>query len=315
MRLMVSGLSWRMGIGAFGGQTPRPASADGQSSQLFSQGSDPDLRLTARYFSAATRSRVMTLASSTAGWSNGIDAQQARGENRLQHEMHHQRPDAPLVKPGEIEGAHRPAGLPQRLAARPRPAPRRGRRPCGRRGSRGRPWRRARATCAGPSPAEGARTMLIRCSRGPSMNSCSWLCWSTGPRQAIGRRALAVLAEALRPQLREPVREAPEPVGVGHHHLRRGCRARAPAPRRSPRPSAGAKPRGDLAAISASTTSRAPARTARASRPRAIAGSRPTLVKHREAPADARVVVEDGDAVRLEQRAQAVGLAGDARAR
>src|SRR5262245_10109991 len=35
-----------------------------------------------------------------------IDAQQMRGENRLQHHVHHQRAEARLVKAREIEGAH-----------------------------------------------------------------------------------------------------------------------------------------------------------------------------------------------------------------
>src|ERR1700682_1611902 len=45
----------------------------------------------------------------------GIDAHEPRGENRFQHEMHHQRPHRALVKAGEIEGAHRPARAQQRL--------------------------------------------------------------------------------------------------------------------------------------------------------------------------------------------------------
>ena len=39
------------------------------------------------------------------GLVEGVDAHQARGENRFQHEVHHQRPDAALVEAGEIEGA------------------------------------------------------------------------------------------------------------------------------------------------------------------------------------------------------------------
>ena len=46
-----------------------------------------------------------------------------------------------------------------------------------------------------------------------------------------------------------------------------------------------------------------------------MAGSRPTLVSAEKRPPMPGMMVEQGNAVRLEQRAQAVGLARDARAR
>jgi hypothetical protein len=39
-----------------------------------------------------------------------VDLQQMTRENRFQHEVHHQSTQRPLVKPAEIESAHRPAG-------------------------------------------------------------------------------------------------------------------------------------------------------------------------------------------------------------
>ena len=44
-----------------------------------------------------------------------IDAQKRAGENRLQHEVHHQSADGALVKPFDVDGADRPAGGDQRL--------------------------------------------------------------------------------------------------------------------------------------------------------------------------------------------------------
>ena len=38
----------------------------------------------------------------------------------------------------------------------------------------------------GPSPALATVTTVNNLSRGPPMNSCTWLCWSTGPSAATG---------------------------------------------------------------------------------------------------------------------------------
>ena len=53
--------------------------------------------------------------SSTAGWSNAIDAEQMRGDDRLQHEMHQQFAERLLVERLDMDGAHRAAVLGQRL--------------------------------------------------------------------------------------------------------------------------------------------------------------------------------------------------------
>ena len=64
-------------------------------------------------------------------------------------------------------------------------------------------------------------------SNGPSMKSCTWLCWSVAPTAASGVgptctvRAVAVhpLAQALGPELAIPLGELAQAVGVGHQHV------------------------------------------------------------------------------------------------
>ena len=63
----------------------------------------------------ATRSRVMHLGELHCRLIEWIDAHQARGEDRFQHAVHHQRAEAGLVQPVEVEDAHRTPGPTQRL--------------------------------------------------------------------------------------------------------------------------------------------------------------------------------------------------------
>ena len=136
----------------------------------------------------------------------------------------------------------------------------------------------------GPSPADGARTIADQVLARAVHEQLQLAVLVDGAEAGDRRRALPVLAEALRPQLREPGAEAPEPVRIGHHHL--GADAALARQADGDRRALGRREvaRAPWRAISASTTSRAPARTARASSPRAMAGSRPTLVKTEKRP-------------------------------
>ena len=156
--------------------------------------------------------------------------------------------------------------------------------------------------------------MLIRCSCGPSMNSCSWLCWSTGPSAATGAVPWPSFAEALRPQLREPGAQASEPVRVGHHHLDldAALAGEADGDRRAHRGREAARGFGGQQRIDHLAGAGAHGvrvEAARHGRQQADVG------QDRVAAADAGVMVEEGDAVRLEQRAQAVGSCRRRRAR
>ncbi len=103
--------------------------------------------------------------------------------------------------------------------------------------------------------------------------------------------------------------EAPEAVGVGHHHegvdatllRQRYRRSRAESRRACGR-------RHRRPAWRATTGERRRGFSWR--RGRAHGGQKPDVGEAREAAADAGVMVENGDAVALEQRPQAVGLAG-----
>ncbi len=44
-----------------------------------------------------------------------VDAQEMRGKDRLQHEMHHKGAERPLVEDFEVDGAHRASGRDQSL--------------------------------------------------------------------------------------------------------------------------------------------------------------------------------------------------------
>src|SRR5262249_57452929 len=47
-----------------------------------------------------------------------IHTHEPPGENRFEHQMHHQRPDTRLVKPIKVENAYRPPGAAERLGNR-----------------------------------------------------------------------------------------------------------------------------------------------------------------------------------------------------
>ena len=135
-----------------------------------------------------------------------------------------------------------------------------------------------------PRPADGARTTRDQVLARPVHEELQLAVLVDAAETGDGRGALAVLAEALGPQLREPMREARRAGRRRASSPARGRRARAPGRRRRPRPRPARSRAGVGAAISASTTALAPARTARASSPRASAGSRPTLVSAEKRP-------------------------------
>ena len=99
------------------------------------------------------------------------------------------------------------------------------------------------------------------------------------------RRALAVLAEALGPELHVPAREALEPVGIGHQDRDRSCRALGERDRQR-----GADRGRHVVGARLPREHRRerrrprPARIAAMSRPRIAAGSRPTLVSTEKRP-------------------------------
>ena len=135
------------------------------------------------------------------------------------------------------------------------------------------------ASMRGPRPAAPMVMTVNSLSRGPAMKSWSWLCWSTGPSARDRRRALAVLAEALGPELHVPAREAFEPVGIGHHH---GDRLVAERDRQR---------RADRSRhLGRRALRRAPAQAPRRrrrgspsmSRPSTAAGSKPDIGEHRD---------------------------------
>ena len=124
------------------------------------------------------------------------------------------------------------------------------------------------------------------------------------PERADRRRALAVLAEALGPELHVPAREALEPVGIGHQHrdlLARGLgeRDRERGADRGRHLGGGLPARAPARAPSA-----APARIASMSRPSMAAGSSPTLVSTEKRPPT------PGSCSSIATRARRAGRAG-----
>ena len=224
-------------------------------------------------------------------------------------------PIACLVEPGDVERAHRPAGLGERLAARRATAPPPDRRWCGRPSRRGRQPRRAPDRCGCRCRPSAARSTVIRCSRGPSMNSCSWLCWSSGPRQAIGVVPSPFLPRLSAHSCTNQRREAAEPVGIGHHHLHADAAlaapARRPAPRRAPARQAIGSGRGSMPST---TSSRRRARIARDIEAARHRRQQADVGQRREAAADAGVMIEqrNADAPRTAARRPllAAGAAG-----
>ena len=239
-----------------------------------------------------------------------VDAQQMRRENRFQHEMHHERAERAARPAVQVDGADR--------AAMRRSAPRgwraarrqRGRPPHGRRDSRRRQAWRGPVRDAGPRPSQAVadhgdevlgRAVEIKLELAVLIDRAE---------RRDGRGALAVLAEALAPELHVPGGEARETVGIGKHDVARTPRSLA-RPTAMAAPTAGANSAARFASSIAATTVAAPSRRASTSRPRASAGRQPDIGQSGEAAADIGIVIEHRDAELLAERAKAVGLAAD----
>src|SRR6185312_910275 len=146
-----------------------------------------------------------------------VDAQEMAGEDRFQHEMHHQGAKRPLVEPFEVDGAHRPAGREQGLGDRlllrgheiaggvPREVL-----GVGDLGEIGRDARPA----AGAILAHHCDEVLRRAVE--IELKLAVLIDRTKCRDR--RRPLALLAEALAPELHVPGGEARKPIAIGQHH-------------------------------------------------------------------------------------------------
>ena len=116
------------------------------------------------------------------------------------------------------------------------------------------------------------------------------------PAQAPPRRgALALLAEALAPELDVPGGEAREPVAVGHHHAHLDAALLGKADGDGGADGRREVPRRHSCASSLSITEPAPSRRASTSSPRASAGQKPDIGEAREAAADVGIVSERGD--------------------
>src|SRR5262249_2537610 len=230
MRLIVSGLSWRTGNWCLPGQshketTIRPAWCKRISRSEPSTSAEPVPR---RAWSGKDAPRQLAESSHALARDHlgqlhgrlieGIDAHQPGSENRFQQEMHHQRPNALLVKASEVEDTHRTAGTLEGFG-------------------HGCCLRSHEVTCR---PA-GQVAKACRASKGRRYARSEPSGWDAHHahkvfarsvheelQQAVlvdraqcgdGGSALAALAQALRPQLRKPVSEPAEPVGIGHHDL------------------------------------------------------------------------------------------------
>ena len=126
--------------------------------------------------------------------------------------------------------------------------------------------------------------------------------------RADRRRALAVLAEAFGPELHVPAGEALQPVGIGHHHRDRSCCAASATA--SAAPTAAGTSAGGLPASTGASASAAPCADRADVEPADRRRQQADIGQHREAAADAGIVIHHADLMRGKQVAQAVGLAG-----
>ena len=144
-------------------------------------------------------------------------------------------------------------------------------------------------------PRSPTATKVTVLSLGPSMKSCTWLCWSVAPSAASGvgpteRAVGADLAQALRPQLDEPGAKSRKRVGVRHEHMDRAAEPRVGEPlehgERAGRVLA------PVAALAARSPSRRPRRAAPRRRCRSARRQQPDRRQHAEPPTDVRRDVE-----------------------
>ena len=120
-------------------------------------------------------------------------------------------------------------------------------------------------------------------SGGPSMNSCTLLCWSVAPSAPNGvgptplSPGLAMLAQALGPELHEPVGDVAQRIGVRHQHVDVPAELRVGEVLKR-REDPGRILRQHVACCSARAMSSAPANSSAVSIPTSAAGRMPTGV-------------------------------------
>src|SRR5512143_2652278 len=148
-----------------------------------------------------------------------VDAEEVGGKDRLQHEMHHESAERPLVQDFEVEGAHRAPGRNQSLGdgallRRDQVARRVAREIVGA-CELGQVWRDAwalsRAILADDGDEVLRRAVEIELELAVLVD---------GPERGDRRRPLASLAEALAPELHIPGGEAGQAVAIGQHDVR-----------------------------------------------------------------------------------------------